>query len=479
MRSTSMLVLVVAGVGLLTVVGLIFRWLVSASRSPSGRERIVALFLALMVIEASVYEDPNAIPNGLFHPHAGSLSFRLWDVLVPLAVAAYFVARPPGRRSPMQAVFWCSFMIWIFVSGIEGLMGHNPKDLVTFEAKLIIYLGVLVLVAAVPVHRWLESRPLRRVIVMSSSIAALLLITTEAQVSINLNLPLLPLQGFGVLGTDAATIFATLGAITVAVAVCSERGRVRMLMVALPMLAAPFVSGQRAALAGLGAMLLVLAAAAFLARDRIRITAAEVGLFAAASVGAFAMLVLVSAVENHHLTIPLANEIQKTFSSRGKQLSGQDRLNQWDQAVTLISGRPWFGWGLGKAYAYYSPGFYEFVTTDLTHNIAVDLLLRTGVVGLALFLIAVGASLRDFALATRDQIDARVAALGTGCLAALVGLVVKGMFESIFEKYRLALLMGMLIGMSVSFTRERWRVTTAGQTVGSLQADRLVGVVAQ
>lgn len=453
--NASPILLLLGAVAAVLVVGLLLAWLVRASRSLAGQELVVSLLIAVLVIDASLYENQDSVPNGLFHPHLGGLSFRIFDVLVPLALLARVIARPAPRRLPVQTLFWSAFLVWVLFAAIEGAMDGNPKDLLTYEAKVIIYVGAFVLVSAVPARRWPESRPMRRVVLMSSALAAFLLVATEAHVKLNLNLPLIPLSAFGVMGTDAATIFATLGVVTLAVGVCSERDRLRTLIVALPLLAAPLVAGQRAALVGLGASLAVLAVAAYVGRTRIRVTGSEVGIIAAVALAVFTAVVVTDEMGSSKASLPFAQQIQATFGSRGKQLSASDRINQWTQARALIASRPWFGWGLGKTYEYYSPGFYQFMSTDLTHNIALDLLVRTGIVGLALFLLAVATSVRDSIRAVVSEVDARVAAFAMACVAAFIGLFAKGMFESIFEKYRLAVLLGVLVGVSVSFAAER------------------------
>jgi O-antigen ligase len=453
----SPFVIFAGGVIGVIVAGYVFRWLVRHSKTPAGQELVVAIMLALLVIDASLYENPSAVPTGLFHPQVGSLSFRIFDVLVPLVIAAQFIARPPKRPSSGQPLLWGGCLAWILFAAFEGIAGGNPKDYVTFEAKVVIYIGVLMLVAKVPVHRLVDSRAIRRVVVMSSAIAALLLVTNEAKVAIAMNLPLIPVQDFGVLGTDAATIFGVLGLITLAVGACSERGRLRALVVALPLLAAPFAAGQRAAIAGLLASILVLLIAAPRLRQCVRVTGTEIGLLLAAVGGCVAALVIVAGLT--HASLPFVQQLQDTFASRGKQLSADDRINQWSQARALIAARPWFGWGLGETYQFYSPGFYQFMTTDLTHNITLDLLVRSGVVGLALFIAASISTIRDYVLAVIREAEPRTVALAAACLAAFVGLVTKGQFESIFEKYRLALLLGALVGVSISFAAERVAAT--------------------
>ncbi len=455
MTDSAFVLLIVACLAVVVVV-VLFRWLVKCNRDPEGPERIVAVLLALIVIESAMYQDQTSIPTSLFHLQAGSLSFRIYDVLIPLAVLARIAARPTVRARPVQLAFWSAFLVWIVTETIEGILGGNAKDFVSYEAKIVIYLGTLMLVAAVPTRRWLESRALHRVIGLSAILAACLITSNEAHVSINLNLPVLPLQTLGQLGADAASVFAILGTITLAVGLCSDERRMMPILASLPMLGAPLVAGQRAAMVELAVGLALLAVALFISREHVRVTAAEFGLAVGIALGLVVMLVLISALTtSSHFSLPLANQIQEAFNSRGKQESADDRLNQWAQAFGLIHQRPWFGWGLGKTYSYYSPGLYSFVLTDLTHNITLDLLVRTGVVGLLLFTLAAVQCVRDLFASWRRAADPRMMALAAGVGVSFVALLVKGQFESIFEKYRLALMLGGMIGVSISFANER------------------------
>jgi O-antigen ligase len=447
--------LLLVGTTALVLLGLAFRQLVSAFRSPTGPERVVALLLGLLVVEASLYPDPNDVPAGLFHPTAGNTSLRLFDVLIPVAVAAWLVAGRRRRPMPLQLLLWGAFSAWLAIAALQGLDAGNSSGLVAFHAKAIIYVGALVLTAQVTPRRWLESRALRRVVVMASALAALLLVTSQAQVHLDLAIPLVRLTGFGALGSDAASIFAILGGATLLIGICSERRRLSLVLLSLPLLSAPLAAGQRAAIVGLGAAAAASVLLMPLARRNIRVTPTEIALGVLAGFGLLALLLTLDTLRSDsHVALPLARDLQDAFGSRGKQLSEQDRLNQWSQARELIAARPWFGWGLGKEYDFYSPGFYSFMRTDLTHNIALDLLLRTGIVGLVFFAAAAVASLRDAAVSWMRNVDARIAALGLACCAGLAGLLVKGMFESLFEKYRLAILIGGLIGVSASLAIE-------------------------
>ena len=344
--NASPIILVLGAIVVVLACGLLFVWLVRASRTLAGRELIASLLVALLVIDGCLYENQDLVPNGLFHPHLGGLSFRIFDVLIPLALLARVIARPAPRPIRPRASSGPRFLSG-FVRSHRGRDGGNPKDFLTYEAKVIIYLGTFVLVSAVPAKRWLESRPMRRVVLMSSALAAYLLVANESHVQLNLNLPLIPLSGFGVMGTDAATIFATLGLITLAVGACSDRYRLRTLLVALPLLAAPVVAGQRAALVGLAAGSPYWPLWGSL--DVVDPSQGRRGRYhASGRLGGLYGGVVINAMGSSKAPFPFVQQIQATFGSRGKQLSASDRINQWTQARALIASRPWFGWGWAR-----------------------------------------------------------------------------------------------------------------------------------
>ena len=133
-----------------------------------------------------------------------------------------------------------------------------------------------------------------------------------------------------------------------------------------------------------------------------------------------------------------------------RQTSVQSRFNQWAVVSAEIAKDPLFGQGLGGTFVHYDEGFKIFVTSDIAHNIGLDLLRRTGIVGLALFVTAFVFSSRFVIRTWRVDADNHVAALSVAAWTLLLGLLAKGMFESIFEKNRLALLLGILVGIIAS-----------------------------
>src|SRR5947207_2412701 len=93
-----------------------FGWFVYQERR--GRPATVIAFLvALLIVESTLYASPNEVALGLLHPQIGSLSFRVFDILLPLAALARLVGRR-NRAAPHSAVlWWLPFAAWMFAAG--------------------------------------------------------------------------------------------------------------------------------------------------------------------------------------------------------------------------------------------------------------------------------------------------------------------------------------------------------------------------
>jgi O-antigen ligase len=224
-----------------------------------------------------------------------------------------------------------------------------------------------------------------------------------------------------------------------------------MLLVAAPLIVCCFAVSQRAAIVALAVSLLALAVLIPLAWRRLRTTVTEMTVVGAVAVVMVLVPVVLPAVSDSRPgALPFAGPVATAFTSRAKQLSGEDRVNQWKKATRVIAERPVFGHGLGVTYVYWDPGFFEFKKAFLTHNIVGDLLIRTGAVGLLLFALAALSGIWVGIRALLQAPDPRIAALGLGCAAAVAGILAKGLVESIFEKYRLSIFLALLVGIAIA-----------------------------
>jgi hypothetical protein len=424
-----------------------FAWFVHLERQ--DRSVTVVLFLVGVLIADSVlYQSQNNIPAGLFHPTVATVSFRLPDLLIPAALFARLITHGLPKRLDASVLAWLVFVLWLLMEAVNGVFIGNPPGHVAYHAKLVAYLAIIALAAGVPLTRYLEDNRLLHLVWASAAAAALLLVLDSLGVVIDVHIPGLPLPNFGIMGSDAATIFVSLGLVALAVGAVSERRRFSYLVPAAPLLITPLAANQRAAILGLVVSLLILVAAAPLSRARLRITPTET-VVTILVVLACVLTPAVSqlAVANRLGELPWQKQLTEQFSGREVPLTDADRLNQWYVVRKLVAQRPLFGWGLGKEFVYYEPGFQEFQQFDSVHNIGGDLLLRTGGIGLLLFLAALATTTAGGLFAWRRSDDDVISAIAIALVAATGGLLAKGMVEDLFEKYRLAALLALLFGM--------------------------------
>lgn len=429
-----------------------------------GRDAAVVTFVVgLNLLEAVLYPSPNEVPTGLFHPEIGGVSFRLIDVVIPVVLLAHLLERRRQESFPATALLWIGFFAWLVTAALLGAYAGNDPQLVTFEAKALLYLGLLFLAASVPLESYLAGHGIERFLQIAAGVGVLMVTLDTLGIAVTTETPILPLANAGQLGADAATLLTSLGIVALALGVYAPHGRAAFLVPAVPLLATPLAADQRAAFLALGLSALVLVMAIVPSRRRVRVTPTEAGLVVLAVTACLLTPWLAALALGQDPPTPLRDNLSTTFTSREEQLTTEGRLNQLRVAGPLLAERPVFGWGLGKQYVYFEPGYREFQWINLTHNIFGDLLLRTGLVGLVLFLVALGASLGHGIHTWRSKTADLTAALALAATAVVVGLVARGMVESIFEKYRLAVALGVALGVTLSaahaYQREPARAT--------------------
>ncbi|MGA9636547.1 MAG: O-antigen ligase family protein [Solirubrobacterales bacterium] len=428
---------------------------------------VIVLIVGLLLLETTLYPNQSTVPSGIFHPVLGGLTFRLIDLVVPAAVVARISVR--GLSSfGANALLWAAFLAWLVTAGLIGLLNGHSFSQVTFEGKAIAYLSAIYLTATIPAREYLASRAMARLIGASAILATLLLITSNAGVAINLGAR--PPQGAdlvaaagqtidpaGSLSADAAATFIALGTIAVAMAFNSpgSRQRARLMIAAAPLLASTTAAGQAAAFLELGVALAVLAGLVVVSKRALQTTPTEIALATMIVVGALLVPLLVSTARSDQAQRPpFEREIVASVSGPEQHQTTEGRLNQWHTARLMIEQRPVLGWGLGTQFQYFDPGFFHFFTIDITQNLILDLLLRLGIIGLVLFLAAIGVTIYRGGRAWFRLVDDRVAALALGAVAGVVGILAKAMTESDFEKYRVAVTLALLIGLVISAASE-------------------------
>jgi len=422
----------------------------------AGRDHwTVFLLLGLLVVESSLWDNETTMPRGLFHPGTGSLEFRLPEVIITVALVGRLLIRGRPERIGLPALLWLTVAAWWSLEAVEGLLRHNSTVKLPYEAKAIVYvMGGYALASGVPVRRYLDGRGFERLLRWSALSATVLLLLHAAHKSFALHIPLMHLLDYGSMGTDAATLFVCVGVIGFVLELAKEQRSGLNLLCAVPLAVSPFFAFQRAVLLDLGAVVavVVLVTLGPTSRQRLRVRSGEVAIAALAVVGVVIGVAVIPAITaQKSVTGPLAstinNTLGSTLNSQAKQESAQDRLTKWDVALGDAKQQWILGQGFGFEYSYFQTGPNVFITTDLTENIGLDLWLRTGLIGLGLFLLAVVTSLVNGFATWRLHPDRMVAVFALALFAVVVGLLAAGQVESIFENYRLATVLGLSLGM--------------------------------
>jgi O-antigen ligase len=447
--------------GVLLELVVFFVWAYDRERAGRGVHVVIALWWVAL-LDTVFYADTDANKlNGLFHPAVFGQNVRLIQLLIPTAFAAHLAWSGWPRRWAVSAPWWWAFSLWTVFAIFSGVVQHHSRALVFRQASILIYVVMmLALVAAVPVHDYLQEKRFTRFVVWTALVGGTMLVLTEAGVSHTTDsIPGLPLFQFGQLGPDAASMFPAIGVIAFLVELSRPRPRRPwFLALAAVLVMTHLATPQRAERVDLYlTILLVLIGCLFPARRNLRVSRLGVAM---TLLVAFTLVIVTpvfvagvrSSTSGHPqaVEIPLAQQTITALNPSHRKGSVQSRYNQWDVVVGLIEQRPFIGYGLGTNFVHYEVGSKQNVTQDITHNIFLDLLFRNGIVGLVLFLGAIGSVLNAGLLVWRRHAQPYVAALALGASAALVGLLARGMVESVFEKYRLAVGLGVLIGLVLS-----------------------------
>ncbi len=460
------------------VIALFVRW------EREGKEQLVPLvLLGLLVVEGTIYGDPNVIPRSVFHPGSGSAQLRLPEVYITLALVARLIARGKPKRIGLPAGLWLAFGGWMLIGLVEGKLYHNPISQDLYEAKDILYIvGAYALAAGVPIRRYIESGDLFKLGWLCVACASILDVMTIGGVSVNTTLPLLPLQGFGGVGAETAALFLAIGLACFLTRSAMGPVRLRHVLALIPIVVSVVLANQRAVLVNLAITVLVVLGAVIVAHwqgaeRRFFIRSGQVVLSALLVVAiGIAVVVVPAAVNRQPAKIPLASSYENLFHNQGKAESAQDRLNLAAEAEKLIPQHVLIGWGLGIEFPFYEAGTRTVETIAYAHNLVLDLWLRLGLIGLTMFFLALADSVLGGLRAWRRHPDARVAALALALVAVLAGLVATGFLEPLLDEYRFATLFGVSLGMLracvTSMDRRPRTLKWATEAVG---AGRLAG----
>jgi O-antigen ligase len=431
-----------AGLLLLGVLGAAF-----LRREATGR-RLTALHLVVLILVLDCALFPaGGTSTGIFVLPINNHTTGTLFLLMPFLLGLRWLSGRARLRFSVTGLAWTAFFLWLG--------------------------GAAMLAAGVEARDLVGRQGIPRMVRWAAPIATVITATSLAHVHTNRSFGLFHGVSTGDMGADAASVFASLGMLGLAIALAAPERHRNGLLSSGVLLIAPVFTGQRASLLGLIAGLALIAVWPLLSKRHrvLRVTPKEKVAVALAVLAVAGLLSLASATG--HGYNPRSSTVATSFTSAGKQDSAQSRINQWKVARQLIAEQPWLGYGLGKTYLHVeqiegAPLFY--VHNDLTHDIFLDILLRAGIVGLFFMVLALFSTAWAGLRAAYHHTSARIGALGLASTAIVVEMMTRGAVESIFEKERLAVLLGLTVGLACSASRS----TRAGTATSSLVSDPLV-----
>jgi O-antigen ligase len=253
----------------------------------------------------------------------------------------------------------------------------------------------------------------------------------------------LKLPTVGRINNDSISLLIGAGATLALVEATRTKRRWWVAGAAIVCLAGPFSGTQRANYLALAGTVGVLVVAALSApwRRRVKTTPTEaLGLFGAMAIAGIAMFTFGGNQVN------VVAKVDDTFFGSTEQATTDSRLSLWSEGWARIEQKPLLGWGLGIRDTVQMRGFTT--EAELTsHNIALDVATRTGIIGFALLVTALGLTLAQAWRVWKEHPNDQLAALAVAMAAIIGAFVGKGMVESTFEKFRLSIGLGLAAGV--------------------------------
>jgi O-antigen ligase len=417
-----------------------------------GRPEIIILVtLVIVVFDALVYPDGGAEPAGILRPTIFGHDYRAADLVIVLALLARLLVRGLPRRVTGTGLLWFAFFAMFTIAVPLGLANGHASTLVIFQEKFVLEAGgMAILMAGVPLSSVTSPAFIGKA---AWTLGLMSLVPILAAFSKHaISFPLLPQAGFGAsLGSDSATVLLSLAFLLLIVEICHPTPRFGVVAWCGLMIVGGIVTGQRAALIGLivtlACTLVVMSGRPWRRRSRARLSQL-LPVLALLAIPLGTIAIINARTSPTSGAVPVVSDLSSSFTGVGKTQSADIRLTVWRFGRHVAEQHPVFGTGLGQDFnIFQSNGSEDPFTGGDFHDIAIDLVVTTGVVGLGLFSLALASSLWSAFVTWRGARSSAIAAIALASGILLVQLVSKGLFESITQKYRFTVILGMLIGI--------------------------------
>lgn len=446
----ALLLLVPAAIGGILVFGLFLKL-----ERGDNAHLLLLIIIGSVVADAFLNGAQQSVPAGLFRPTFAGFDVRLPDILIVLGLAARLLTMKPYRPLGLRSLLWMTFFGWYCVGIVTGYFSSNPIEQVLFQSKVLLWMGGgMVIASGANLGRLVSSLAYARGVQLVGAIGGVLLIMNLLGVQIAVNLPGLPLPMIGNYSADASTVGVTLGVPMLLLELSQKVRRMSMVLPCLILILMPIGATQGAAVAGLGMVILLLSVLSTTSEWKRRVTVRplEIARFGFAVLG-LALFAGIASGSRVDIAQSLEENVEEAFFSSEQANTSASRVELWRVAWEDIADRPAFAEGVGARLLLERS--WPFISTPVTaHNIYVDVALRLGLIGLFFFFVAIWTSVLDVIKVWRGHQDNLVATFVLGLGVALAGLAVKGLAESILEKHRLAVLVGVFIGLLIAAARE-------------------------
>jgi len=430
---------------LAVVVVALFDWFVRLERR-GDRHTIFVAYLVSVVAEALLGGASQRTPIGILRPQFAGQDFRLPDLVLVALVTARLLARPRGRLRIAAGVLpWAAFIAWYVTAFLIGRFAGENLSQGLFQAKFVFYLagGMVAAAGADPLRL---VRGLRIPAFVLAGAVVLNGVVDQTGLRLRFGTPLQSFDGLGRIGNDTVTMLTVAGVFVLLAEAVRPRRRVAVVLAGVILLAAPFSGAQRASYVVVAAVLLclgpVILGATWKRRSSVRVL--DLGLATGAVVFALSVATVFGVAGKSGGL--LFDRFDAAFAGEAEVASAMNRIPLARAAIGEVGERPVFGWGLGHKVVAQLDRFAKPVEMA-AHNVVLDLAVRSGLIGLVLFAVAVGRTLVLGARRWRGDPSRSAAALFLAANIGIVAVLAKAMVEPALELYRLTSVLGICIGL--------------------------------
>ena len=275
------------------------------------------------------------------------------------------------------------------------MRGH-PSEVIVFEFRSVIFITAgYLLFAGTPIGAFMARRAVGVWVAIVTVGVAIMSMLTLFSIYTDVSLGVQRFPSFGAYGPSGRSVVAAMGVVLVLTEACRPRPRSWILVCSILLMISPIVGIQRSSMIQAAVSFVLLGIVAFgpTWRRRASVTPTVSGLVVLGLVGLGVFAVVLPPALTGEPSI-LVSSLDRAFTGEGQTASVGARERLWSETRDLIEEHPVFGWGLGERSELTRPFPLEPLEVS-SHNILLDVWIRAGIVGLFLFLLALGASVLD------------------------------------------------------------------------------------